>query len=246
MYGIERPEPMRAEPRPKSSRNPGVSGLAVQIGNAPARRGAGRIAGFRVGGKLRTSAGTPPCLCKLDERAADAMAARFGRDIPPLEIGDAIRAATLGTGADRELRKPDRGSGAGGRDQHRQRLTRTSIEEAGDLIGVLHPRAGGPERAPQLKPQRGIGPFDGSDHEPGQNGILQRYTTSSDRMALIAPAERQLTEGTAMPKVRVNNITMNYDQHFTCIRRIAGDIRPQPASAICAGVPPAGECRSRS
>ena len=78
-----------------------------------------------------------------------------------------------------------------------------------------------------------------------------------------------------MPKVRVNNITMNYDQqgtgeplilipylaadhacdvfqvpeyarHFTCIGRIAGDIRPQPASAIRAGVPPAVECRSRS
>src|SRR5438477_13137778 len=35
VYGIERPQPTRAEPRPKSSRNPGFSGLAVQIGNAP-------------------------------------------------------------------------------------------------------------------------------------------------------------------------------------------------------------------
>ena len=39
MYGIERPEPTRAEPRPKSSRNPGFSGLAVQIGNAPFAEG---------------------------------------------------------------------------------------------------------------------------------------------------------------------------------------------------------------
>ena len=109
-----------------------------------------------VGSELHTPLRPRPRLAGCDQRAPDPSVAGLRRDVPALEVGDAIGVAALGVGTDGELGETKELIGPICGDEDDEGLACASLEERRDLGGVLRFGVIGPQCAPQAEPDGSV------------------------------------------------------------------------------------------
>jgi hypothetical protein len=122
------------------------------------RRRADEVVRLCIRRELGTPLVPPPLLRCRDERATHAPPPGLWHDEPPLEVGDAVTGAPLGTQTNRELREAKHTPSSVFGQEHAERFTGLTGEKAIDLCTVFGFGAIGPESVAQTQPGTRVAP----------------------------------------------------------------------------------------